>query len=220
MGAGMARAYGLQTMRSHGARHIFVRQQGLQMPFHLAAIARDQVVAAGLEEMLAILPGRRDHRNAACQRFEHSNRRDPGQRAGVWPPRDMHRGPVSREDFRHAVVGQPAGVFNSRACQHIQRAGRIPDPVDARAQAQRFHRLDQEFAELFGALAITPVADPDQVARRLRDRTVAVGERLRAWIKHARVRRFVPRPGIGRPALGAVDVPNRPPEGEHAVVVS
>jgi hypothetical protein len=82
--------------------------------------------------------------------------------------------------------------------------------MDARAQAEVAHRLDQELAQLLGALVVAPVADPHQVAlaRLARHRT-----------EEAMIRRLVPGPRTRRPPLAQVDVAHRGAEGQHAVVV-
>src|SRR5690606_25938645 len=48
-----------------GPGHLGIGSQLRQMPPHLSAVLCDEIVAAGLEQTLAIVPGRRYERDAA-----------------------------------------------------------------------------------------------------------------------------------------------------------
>ena len=87
------------------------------MALHLAAIVRDKVILSRSEQVLAIFPGSRNERDAARERFEDTNRGYSGQRAGVRPPRNVNGDAIAREDFRHAVIREPAAILDTGARQ-------------------------------------------------------------------------------------------------------
>src|SRR3954447_14928927 len=100
MRARVPRADGFEAVGRELGCEPGIREHGAEVSDHFAAVAGDEEIAAGAEEMLAILPGRGDHRDAAGQRFERTNGRDAGQRARVWPAWDVDGHVVTGEDLR------------------------------------------------------------------------------------------------------------------------
>ena len=121
----------------------------------------------------------------ARERLEDTNRRHPRQCRDVGTSRDVNRAAESGEHVGDRVVRQPPRILDSGGGQAVFRVLRIPHPVNARRDGQARGRLDQELVDLGGALAVTPVADPDEIAVALPG-----GERT----EHLCVRGFVPRP--------------------------
>ena len=179
---------------------------------HLLAVARHQVVAAGREEALAVLPGRADQRDAAGQRLEGADRRDARQRLGIRPARNVHRDAEAREGARHLVVRQPAGVLDAR-----RRAARgAPTPGSARrrrAPAARAARTGSSRNSCSSAVRSSSPQLPIQTRSPSR---ATPGERL----EDARVGRLVPGPGRCAQPRREVEVAQHGAEGEHAVVVA
>jgi hypothetical protein len=128
----------------------------------------------------------------------------------------MCRVRISREDVRHGVVRDPAAVLDAGGGKSRDCRFRVPHAVRRRANAKPTHRLDQEFFQLGGALLVSPVADPDDIAA------------IRGWCmtgrrerrEHARIGRLVPGPGALRPAQLEVAIAHGVAEREDAVVVA
>ena len=181
-----------------------------QVALHLRPVARDEEVAARREEPLGVVPRRAHERDAARERLERPDGRDAGQRGRVGPARHVHRDAEARRTRAGtAWFGQPAAVLDAGLGERAPRRLRVAHAVDARAQAERPHRLEQELLELGRALVVAPVADPDEVA-------LARDAGLRP--EDARVGRLVPGPRAPGPAAGEVEVAEDRAEGEHAVV--
>ena len=80
------------------------------------AVAGDEVVAAGREQTLDVVPGRRDERDAAGERLEHTDRRDAGQRLGRRAGAARARSARGGEDVAaRGGSAQPAAVVDARA---------------------------------------------------------------------------------------------------------
>ena len=84
--------------------------------------------------MLAILPWRRQQRNAAGQRFKHADGWDAGQQLRVVAARHMNRGEMLREDGGRASIGCPAMIIYAIALQCGEGLVRIAYPVDVEGQ--------------------------------------------------------------------------------------
>ena len=74
---------------------------------------------------------------------------------------------MAGEHLRRARVGEPAAIAGAVARQHRERLARVAHAVDVERQAGASRRLQQKLFELRGALAVAPVADPDQPIARL-----------------------------------------------------
>ena len=104
---------------------------------------------------------------------------------------------MAREHLRRARIGDPAAVAGAVAPQHGQRLGRIADAVDVEREARFARRREQEVLDLAGALAVAPVADPDEA--------LALALDLRR-MEQPNVRRLVPDDDAVAPAPAAVDL--------------
>ena len=138
-----------------------------QVARHLGAVAGDEEVLAGAEQALGVVPGRGDQRDAAGQRLEDADRRDAGQLLDVGAARHVDGGEVAGEDLGRARrwrasrgSGRRSGASSARA-RRRGSARRRCRAAGRRLAAGR----DQEGLELRGALAVAPVADPDQAPR-------------------------------------------------------
>src|SRR6185437_8247679 len=262
----------LQAVPRHFGSGSGIAKQILQMGLHFGAIARDEKILAFAKEPLGIAPESAYERNAACERLEHANGGNAGQGGDVRPPGYVHRRTESAEDLRDAVIRQPSGILDASACQFAASGFRIAHAIDARLDAQRFYGVKQEFVQLVGALLISPIADPHQVAFELRlmgwlrfmvwlrlavgraDESAAIVNAIAIAmaipiaacvsiagavcagaapgtasgtgtagfnhrVKHARIGRFVPNPGIVCPSILQINVADRSAEGEHAIIV-
>ena len=178
---------------------------------HLPGVARHQEILARAEQALAVRPGRADQRDAAGQGLEDADRRDARQRLDIGPARHVHRHAEAAEDLGDAVVGQPAGEVRPGLADPRQGLVRVADAVDPRPQAEAADRLQQKMLQLDAALAVAPVADPDQVA-------VQDGRRLGRRPEQRHIGGLVPGPDAPAPAARKVDLADRLAEGQHAVI--
>ena len=175
---------------------------------HRLAVTRDEVILARCEQSVLVLPRRRDQRNAAGQRLEHADRRNPRQRLGIGPPRDVHGHMRRGESKGSAKIRQVAGEVDAGVGEHRLPLRRITHPVDPRRQPHRFDRPNQKFAELDGALLIAPIADPHEVAL-LAD--------LGVGTKQGQIGRLVPGEDLPAPAMPPIGVAQHIAKGEHPV---
>src|SRR5581483_1898648 len=123
-------------------------------------------------------------------------------------PRHVHGRVCVTKDSRHPKVGTPPGVLDAGGSELTQRLRRIADAINPRAEAQVANRLDEEFLQLMGPLAIAPVADPDQIQR-----LVGVGV---LGTEHANVRGLVPNPRTRRPTPLEIDPPENIAKSQNA----
>src|SRR5687767_11985928 len=77
--AGMPLQNGLQAMAREAVRQLSVEQNVAHVLSHLFTVARDEIVGSRAEQLLRIVPRRRQQRNAARERLEHSNGRDSAE---------------------------------------------------------------------------------------------------------------------------------------------
>ena len=106
----------LAHARPNARRNAGSARSAAQMPAHLGAVTRDEIILAGGKQAFAIVPRRRDQRHAAGERLEHADRRDAGQHPRIGPARhvDRHRAPRQRpaapgnwRDSRHSRCRPP-----------------------------------------------------------------------------------------------------------------
>ena len=149
------------------AREVPIAQHRGKLPGHRLAVARDQEVLAA-EQPLLVVPGRADQRNAAGERLEHADRGDAGKRRDIGTPWHVDGDAVMGEHLpapRHwRSSRRSAGGARQRGARRI----RIAHAAHRAARLQPPCRLDQELAQFLRALAVAPVADPDQVVGLLR----------------------------------------------------
>src|SRR6185312_448805 len=184
--AGMAAQHGTITVLRDLLRECRILQQTPEVLPHLPAVLRHQIIPPRSEEALAVVPRRGYERHATGERLEHPDGRDPGKLLTIEPPRHVHRHPRAGEQGRHPEVGYPAAILGPGRSQSARRLRRVAHAIDTRAQAEIAHRLEQILPELPAALAVAPVAHPDEVERLLEPRHGP---------EHARVRRLMPGPG-------------------------
>src|SRR5207253_6040653 len=106
-------------------RQLLVVQHGMEVLAHLAAVARDEEVAARLEQPLRIVPRRRHERDAARERLERPDRRDAGKRAHVWTARYVHGDAVPRIFARDVVVRHPTAIAEAGVVHRLYGVARI-----------------------------------------------------------------------------------------------
>jgi hypothetical protein len=83
-----------KPVRGQRVRQIGVMEDGADVALHGSAVLSHQE-AVRREERLRVDPRRAHQRNGAGERLEDPDRRNPGQRSSVRPPRHMHGEPVS-----------------------------------------------------------------------------------------------------------------------------
>ena len=159
--------------------------------------------------MLAIVPRRRQQRNAAGERLEHADRRNAGQNLRVETARHMDRCKVVGEHFRSRRIGQPTVVARAKLLHLLLRSIGIANAMDVERQMRVLRRFQQIVDKLRAALAVTPVADPDQA--------LAVVLRHR-WMKAPNVGGFVPDEHAIAPAPAVVNVGERRSERQNPVI--
>jgi len=117
---------------------------------------------------------------------------------------------VAGEEPRDAMVGDPAAVVETGKGDPQAGGGRVAHSIYRAVEAGAASRAQQERAQLLRALAVPPVADPDQV-----------GFGLDRWqgVEDAGVGGLMPGPGAGGPAAFEVDAADHLAVGEDAVVV-
>src|SRR5690349_10748721 len=177
---------------------------------HLPAVASNEVVRSGGEQMLVIAPGGTDQRNAARERFEDPDRWYTRQRLHVWTSRDMQGYTVLRERLRHPIVREPAGIVDAGTGEPCDRSRGVPYPMHPSLETELFNGLDQELLELGRTLLIAPVPDPDHVASCLL---------RRSWIKDPGIGCLMPGPHSSRPPLAEIPLPDHFPKGQYPVVI-
>ena len=120
----------VHAVRGNAMCHFFVAQQRAQMAFHFGAVFCHEKIAAWLEKIFGVTPGRTDERNSASESFEWTNSGNTRESIYVRTTRHMQRYPETREDFRHTVIGQPAAVVDAGLAKPGQ--GRVADNVHRR----------------------------------------------------------------------------------------
>ena len=96
-----------------------------------------------------------------------------------------------------------------KAREHAQRVLGITHPVDARRQLETAYGLEQKGFDLGAALAVAPVADPDDIA-------LAAAAPDRAEQPH--VGGLMPGPDAPPPAASEVQLAHDLAKGQHAVI--
>ncbi len=114
------------------------------------------------EELLCVLPGRGNQRDAAGKRLEDADSRDAGQLGGVLAAGHVDGAAGARERGGGVQVSEIAAVSHACLCKCFKAFGWIADAVHQRvARGQLLRGLEQKFRQLGGAFAIAPVADPN-----------------------------------------------------------
>src|ERR1700759_1400070 len=124
------------------------------MSLHLGAVMRHQILAAGGEEIIDIIPGRADQRNSASERFKHADGRDTRKRSYVRFSRDMDGHQITPEYPGRLVIRQPSAVLDAVIAKHSARSFRISYTVNARAKPQFPNRIEKELLQLNRAFLI------------------------------------------------------------------
>ncbi len=210
MRAGVALADAMQAAGDKRPGKILIMPNCLQMACHLGGAARCQKILARAEQALLVPPGRAHQRDAAGQRLEHPDRGDPRQSLHVGPARDMDGHPMLSEGRGRLGVGKPALISDAGPGQRLKRLGRVADAVDGAVQLGLTRRLDQEIVQFLGALAITPVANPDEVLLR------PLGQQR---VEHGRVGSLMPGEDPPSPAQPLIAAAQGVTECQHRVIV-
>ena len=178
----------------------------------------------GAEQTLGVSHGARDQRNAAGQRLEHADRRDAGQHA-------RHRSAAARAPSPDGGRTSPAPARSAASRDSARRAAAsiasacvgIAHAVDVERQAGVAAGAAGSRSSLGAALAVAPVADPDQPlalalrrpadgtgayrpprARRTRGRPSPSGDRPRRASRRRPARRRSRRGRSARMAAGSL----------------
>ncbi len=118
--------------------------------------------------MFRIVPRRRDQRYPAGKCLERTNGRDARQVLHIGAPRNMHRHPMLGEGKWNPCVGDPAAEGDIGILQCLLRMVGIAHSMHQRLELKCLCRFHQKLDDLCGAFIVTPIADPDQVARLVR----------------------------------------------------
>lgn len=209
MRAGMAVSNGGQPVLGDFPPKVRIISQIGKMVDHLRLVARYEIVLPRPEQVLGILPRRRDQRDPAGKGLEDADRRDAGQHVHVEAARDVHGRQVPGEDLRRAGIRQPPAVGDAIALQHREGMAGIADAVDVEGQAGGAGRAEQKALQFRAALAVSPVADPDQpLPLYFMDRRM----------KEPRIGGLVPDVNPVAPAPASVNLREGFAKGEDAVV--
>src|SRR5262249_22939976 len=133
--------------------------------------------------------------NAASQRFEHTDGWNSRELLAIEAAGNVYGGTRAREGGRHVVIRNPTGMLDSCVLQRSQGVRRIAYPVHACPQPERPRRLDQKLGDFPAALVVAPVAHPHEIQGFPHP-----GQ----WMKHTRIGRLVPRPGLPGPAVSLI----------------
>src|SRR4051812_19614269 len=106
------------------------------MAFHLAAIARDQVVFARFEQTLLVIPRTADQRQPAGHRLERAYGRNAGQKTRIGPARHVHSDSRPREYLGNIDIREPAAVGNAGTFQSPKSFLRITYAKNRCTQAE------------------------------------------------------------------------------------
>src|SRR5690606_21923368 len=186
-----------------------VKDEG-KLLFHFPAITSDKIVFAGTEQVFRIVPRRADQRDAASKRLENPDRRNARQRLDIGPARDVDRHAVAGEHLWHVGVRNPTAISDTSLVQRREGSVGVTDSVYFCVESEVVDRLDQEPGDFVAALAIAPVANPDEVA-------LPVDFRQR--MEQGGVCRLVPGDNLPAPAGLEVSLAQSLAEGEHEIVV-
>src|SRR5947209_19442616 len=96
-----------------------------QMFLHCRTVARDEIVRPGAEQMLAILPRRADQRDAASERLEDADGRDPRQRRHIEASRHVHCCDMPRKNFGRPRIRQKAMIKRAGGADQVERRGGV-----------------------------------------------------------------------------------------------
>src|SRR5947209_11579275 len=138
-----------------------VAHEGAERPLHPRAVA-DAQPGVTRKQLFDILPRSGNHGDAAGHRLEHPDSRNAGQRPRIGRAGHMHGNARTGKRGRHAMSGQPAAIFEACCLDRPYRIERVSYAVDPRPQRKLGSGVEQEFLELGAALAISPLAEPDQ----------------------------------------------------------
>src|SRR5205085_9460517 len=123
---------------------------------HVVAVLGDQIVLAGAEEVLAIVPGGAEEGDSAGQRLEHADGGDAGEEAGVIAAGDVDCGEVAGEDAGGLGIGEPAMVKTAIAADGGLGGLVVADAVDVEAEAGGAGGAGEIFLQRLGPLALGP----------------------------------------------------------------
>jgi hypothetical protein len=107
-------------------------------------------------------------------------------------------------------IWQPPPVIDPGLGEGVDCGRWVAHPVDGGGEGELADWIEQKLVDLGAALFVTPVADPDQIARL---------DRGFARVKDGSVGRFMPDERAEREALSKIEVAENPAEGEHPIVV-
>src|SRR3954453_21558833 len=197
VGAAMARADGFEAAGREFDWEVAVVSDRIEMARHLLPIPRKEEVGRA-KQPFAVVPWSGDERDAARQGLEDADRRDARQRLHIGSTRHVDRHAVCREQARNLRIADPAAIGERRGFEGPEGMVGVAHATDRPCQAQTRRGADQELGEFRFALAIAPVADPDEV-RPLLD--------LRQGPEQAGIRRLVPGVDLLAPAAPEIKLP-------------
>ncbi len=195
--AGVTGPDGGEPLSHEGGPPRRIGLQRRQVLLHLTAAPAHDEVLPRREQVLAIVPGRRQQRDAAGQGLEHPDGRDAGQQLHIEAPRHVDGRHVARENLRRRRVGQPTAVMGRVAVERLARLVGIAYAVDVERETGATGGAEQEVLQFAAAFAVAPIADPDEPMPLLFDR---------GRTEHMGIGGFVPDEDPLAPAPTPVDV--------------
>src|SRR5436190_7759973 len=206
VGAGMTIANCLPTVFNEGRRQARLGEDPTQLLSHFGAVAGDEEILSGREQVFGIFPRRANQWNAARQCFERADRRNPRQRSHIRTSGHVNGDAMFGEHAWRLKICQPTAILNARLLERLLRGLRVTNAIDLRLQPEFLARLDQEFEQLSFPLAVSPIADPNQIANF-----------LDSWpgVEHTNIRCLVPGPRAFGRAWALIQLLQHSAVGEH-----
>src|SRR3954467_657851 len=84
-----------------------------EVVLHFSAIASEQIIFAGGEEVFAVVPGGANERDAAGEGFKDADGGNSGKGLHVGSARDVHGYSERAKGLGRQKVGEPAGIFDA-----------------------------------------------------------------------------------------------------------
>ena len=164
----MAHRNRFQTASRQGVRQGSIGYKRAHMVSHGARIARHEIISPRSEELLLVAPQGGDERDPAGKRLKDANGWNSRQTIDIKATGDMNGPAVTREGLRHGGVRKPSAVIRAIATERRKRLRGVSNAMDIETDARLARGFEQQTFELFGSLAVSPVADPNEPAARRR----------------------------------------------------
>src|SRR5206468_10394824 len=161
----------------------WVRCQITQCAGHFRAVSHHQKIVTNAEPMFAIVPWRGNKRDAASERLKHADGRNSREQLGVETPWHVDGREMVGEQPGCSRIRDPATIARGMPLEGALCFRGIAHPINVERQPRFLRRPQKIFDQLVAALAVTPIADPNE----------AIASRYRGWRMEApRVRCLMP----------------------------